>query len=53
MSRSTANPSGAAIVASLLTAVALETVFQVSPANREALEGFTMLLATLVLFYVS
>jgi len=44
---------GAAIVASLLTAVALETVFQLSPANREALEGFTMLVATLVLFYVS
>ncbi|MEZ0335520.1 MAG: FTR1 family protein [Gemmatimonadales bacterium] len=44
---------GAAIVASLVTAVALETVFQLSPANREALEGFTMLLATLVLFYVS
>ncbi len=44
---------GAAIGASLLTALALETVFRLSPANQEALEGFTMLLATLVLFYVS
>jgi high-affinity iron transporter len=44
---------GAAIVASLLTAVALETVFQVSPAKREALEGVTMVVAAAVLFYVS
>ena len=43
----------AAIVASLLTALALETVFRVSPAYQEALEGLTMLVATAVLFYVS
>lgn len=44
---------GAAIGASLLTAFALETVFRLSPARREALEGLTMVLATGVLFYVS
>jgi high-affinity iron transporter len=43
----------AAIVASLLTALALETVFQLSPAHQEALEGLTMVAATAVLFYVS
>jgi high-affinity iron transporter len=43
----------AAIVASLLTALALETVFQLSPAHQEALEGATMVVATAVLFYVS
>ncbi len=44
---------GAAIVASLLTALALETAFQLSPARREVLEGITMVVATAVLFYVS
>jgi high-affinity iron transporter len=44
---------GAALGASLLTAVALETVFVLSPAHREALEGGTMVVATAVLFYVS
>ena len=44
---------GAAVVASLLTAFALETIFHLSPANREALEGATMVVATAVLFYVS
>jgi high-affinity iron transporter len=44
---------GAAVVASLLTAFALETVFQLTPAKREALEGLTMVVATGVLFYVS
>ncbi|HET7601058.1 MAG TPA: FTR1 family protein [Gemmatimonadales bacterium] len=44
---------GAAVGASLLTALALETVFRLSPAKREALEGATMLVATGVLFYVS
>ncbi|MBA3317956.1 MAG: FTR1 family protein [Gemmatimonadales bacterium] len=43
----------AAIVASLLTALALETVFHLSPAHQEALEGLTMVIATAVLFYVS
>jgi high-affinity iron transporter len=42
-----------AIAASLLTAVALETVFELSPAHQEALEGATMVVATAVLFYVS
>jgi high-affinity iron transporter len=44
---------GAAVGASLLTAVALETIFVLSPAHREALEGGTMVVATAVLFYVS
>lgn len=44
---------GAAILASLLTAVALETIFQLSGAEREALEGLTMVVAAGVLFYVS
>jgi high-affinity iron transporter len=43
----------AAIGASLLTAFALETVFRITPAKREALEGLTMIVATGVLFYVS
>jgi high-affinity iron transporter len=43
----------AAIVVSLLTALALETVFRLSPAHQEALEGATMVAATAVLFYVS
>jgi len=43
----------AAIGVSLLTALLLETLFQVTPARREALEGLTMLLATGMLFYVS
>jgi high-affinity iron transporter len=44
---------GAAVALSLLTAVLLETVFQLSPANQEVLEGFTMVTAVVVLFYVS
>jgi high-affinity iron transporter len=44
---------GAAVGVSLLTALALETVFQITPAKREALEGATMVVATVVLFYVS
>jgi high-affinity iron transporter len=44
---------GAAVGASLLTALALETIFQLTPAKREALEGATMMVATIVLFYVS
>ena len=44
---------GAAVAASLLTALALETVFRLTPAKREALEGLTMVVATAVLFYVS
>ena len=44
---------GAAVLASLFTAVLLETVFQVTPARRELLEGAVMLSASAVLFYVS
>ena len=44
---------GAALVASLATAFAVETVFHLSPANQEVLEGITMVVATVVLFYVS
>jgi high-affinity iron transporter len=44
---------GAAIVASVVTAFAIETVFDVTPANQELLEGITMVVATVVLFYVS
>lgn len=44
---------GAAVLLSLLTAVLLETVFVLSPAHRESMEGFTMVAAVAVLFYVS
>ena len=44
---------GAALAASLLTAVLIETVFHISVAQQELLEGATMLLAAGVLFYVS
>jgi high-affinity iron transporter len=44
---------GAAVGASLLTAFAIETVFHLSPAKQEVLEGATMAVATVVLFYVS
>lgn len=44
---------GAAVVVSLLTAVAFETIFRFSRASQEVLEGVTMLLAAAVLFYVS
>ncbi|MEO8088689.1 MAG: cytochrome c/FTR1 family iron permease [Gemmatimonadales bacterium] len=42
-----------ALGASLITAFALETVFHLSPARQEVLEGLTMVVATVVLFYVS
>ena len=44
---------GAALGASVATAAAIETVFHLSPARQEMLEGLTMILATVVLFYVS
>lgn len=44
---------GVAIGASLLTAFALETLFHLTPAKQEVLEGMTMILATVMLFYVS
>ncbi len=43
----------AAIAASLLTAVLLETIFEVTRTQQESLEGGVMLLATGMLFYVS
>lgn len=45
--------AGAAILASLATAVLVDRVLHVTPAGREAIEGITMVLAAIVLFYVS
>jgi high-affinity iron transporter len=42
-----------AIAASLATAAALELLFRVTPAQREALEGGVMVLAAAMLFYAS
>lgn len=42
-----------AVLASILTAIALRIAFRVSGASQEILEGITMLLATVVLFSVS
>jgi high-affinity iron transporter len=42
-----------AVVASLLTAGAFATLFRAAAASQEALEGATMLVAALVLFWVS
>src|SRR5207247_8827848 len=42
-----------AVLASAVTAVVIEMLFHVTPGQREALEGFTMLVAVAVLFYVS
>jgi high-affinity iron transporter len=44
---------GGAVVASVVTAVLLESVFRLGVAEREALEGIVMLLATAVLLSVS
>jgi high-affinity iron transporter len=43
----------AAVAASAVTAVLFELLLETTPGQREALEGFTMLLAVVVLFYVS
>ena len=51
--RDVAKGAWAAVAASLVTAAAIEMLFEVTPGQREALEGVTMLLATGVLFYVS
>jgi high-affinity iron transporter len=45
--------AGVALGASLLTALALETIFFLSPARQEVLEGITMAAAAVMLFYVS
>jgi high-affinity iron transporter len=42
-----------AVLASLVTWVLVELLFQLRPGQREMVEGITMLLATAVLFYVS
>jgi high-affinity iron transporter len=42
-----------AVAASVLTAVVIELLFEITPGEREGLEGVTMLVATGVLFYVS
>lgn len=51
--RHVAEGAWAAVGASIVTAVLVELLFEVTPGQREALEGITMLLATAVLFYVS
>jgi high-affinity iron transporter len=45
--------TGIGFGASLATAALIATVFRIGPAHQEALEGFTMLLASVVLFWVS
>ncbi|WP_034943543.1 MULTISPECIES: FTR1 family iron permease [unclassified Gilliamella] len=42
-----------AIFASILVAIALHIVFDISGANQEIMEGIAMLLATVVLFFIS
>ena len=51
--RHVAQGAWVAVGASILTAAVVELLFEVTPGEREALEGVTMLLATAVLFYVS
>jgi high-affinity iron transporter len=51
--RHVARGAWAAVGASAITAVLIEVLFEITPGQREALEGVTMLLATTVLFYVS
>ena len=51
--RDVARGAWAAVLASLLTWVLVELLFQVTPGHRGAIEGSTMLLAAAVLFYVS
>src|SRR5213595_593629 len=51
--RHVAQGAWAAVAASAATAVVIELLFEITPGQREALEGGTMLLATAVLFYVS
>ncbi|MEP7327553.1 MAG: cytochrome c/FTR1 family iron permease [Gemmatimonadota bacterium] len=45
--------AAAAVGASLITAAMLQTLVHVTPNRQEALEGFTMLVAVVMLFYVS
>lgn len=43
----------AAIIASIFAAIAIQYLFDISGANQEIIEGCAMLLATVVLFFVS
>jgi len=51
--RHVARGAWVAVLASLVTWALVELLFQVTPGQRGAIEGFTMLLAAAVLFYVS
>lgn len=51
--REVARGAWAAVGASVLTWVLVELLLQVTPGQRELIEGITMLLAAAVLFYVS
>ena len=51
--REVARGAWVAVGASILTWVLVELLFQITPGQRGAIEGFTMLLAAAVLFYVS
>jgi high-affinity iron transporter len=51
--RHVARGAWVAVLASLITWLLVELLFQVTPGQRGAIEGFTMLLAAAVLFYVS
>jgi high-affinity iron transporter len=51
--RDVARGAWLAVGASALTWILLELLFQITPGQREAIEGFTMVLAAVVLFYVS
>jgi high-affinity iron transporter len=51
--RDVARGAWVAVLASLITWALVELLFHVTPGQRGAIEGFTMLLAAAVLFYVS
>ena len=51
--RDVARGAWLALGASVLTWILVELLFKITPGQREAIEGFTMVLAAAVLFYVS
>ena len=51
--RDVARGAWGAVAASVVTWALVQFLFHITPAQREAIEGFTMLLAMAVLFYVS
>jgi high-affinity iron transporter len=51
--RDVARGAWLAVGASILTWVLVSLLFRITPGQREAIEGFTMVLAAAVLFYVS